>query len=281
MLEINEVTINRILNPTSIDLGEYVINPYVGCEFACTYCYVRSNKTVTRRKMPWGSYVDIKVNAPDLLEKEILEKHPGTVLLGSTTECFQPVEKEFRLTWKMLEILNRHKVSYVILTRSPCIAEYIPLLNQGFCKRIYFTVNKVCNTFKQLIEPKSPPLDSRNDAIQKLLDAGISVIPYYSPVIPWVTDIRDAFSPFAKAERIEFEYLNFNLPHARDMVRHISLAKPALRIKFTGMWYEKGSYDHIWDTLDEAIARQAREANKKYKIYRHPYGEFFQNTYFS
>lgn len=281
MLEINEVTINRILNPTSIDLGEYVINPYVGCEFACTYCYVRSNKTVTRRKMPWGSYVDIKVNAPDLLEKEILEKHPGTVLLGSTTECFQPVEKEFRLTWKMLEILNRHKVSYVILTRSPCIAEYIPLLNQGFCKRIYFTVNKVCNTFKQLIEPKSPPLDSRNDAIQKLLDAGISVIPYYSPVIPWVTDIRDAFSPFAKAERIEFEYLNFNLPHARDMVRHISLAKPALGIKFTGMWYEKGSYDHIWDTLDEAIARQAREANKKYKIYRHPYGEFFQNTYFS
>lgn len=281
MLEINEVTINRILNPTSIDLGEYVINPYVGCEFACTYCYVRSNKTVTRRKMPWGSYVDIKVNAPDLLEKEILEKHPGTVLLGSTTECFQPVEKEFRLTWKMLEILNRHKVSYVILTRSPCIAEYIPLLNQGFCKRIYFTVNKVCNTFKQLIEPKSPPLDSRNDAIQKLLDAGISVIPYYSPVIPWVTDIRDAFSPFAKAERIEFEYLNFNLPHARDMVRHISLVKPALGIKFTGMWYEKGSYDHIWDTLDEAIARQAREANKKYKIYRHPYGEFFQNTYFS
>lgn len=281
MLEINEVTINRILNPTSIDLGEYVINPYVGCEFACTYCYVRSNKSVTRRKMPWGSYVDIKVNAPDLLEKEILEKHPGTVLLGSTTECFQPVEKEFRLTWKMLEILNRHKVSYVILTRSPYIAEYIPLLNQGFCKRIYFTVSKVCNTFKQLIEPKSPPLDSRNDAIQKLLDTGISVIPYYSPVIPWVTDIRDAFSPFAKAERIEFEYLNFNLPHVRDMVRHISLTKPALGIKFTGMWYEKGSYDHIWDTLDEEIARQAREANKKYKIYRHPYGEFFQNTYFS
>ncbi|MCC7210225.1 MAG: radical SAM protein [Candidatus Brocadia sp.] len=281
MPEINEVTINRILNPTSIDLGEYVINPYMGCEFACTYCYVRSNKAATRRKIPWGSYVDIRVNAPDLLEREILEKHPGTVLLGSTTECFQPVEKKFRLTRKMLEILNKHKVSYVILTRSPYIAEYVPLLNQEFCKRIYFTVNPMSNTFKQLIEPKSPPLDSRNDAIHRLLDAGISVIPYYSPVIPWVTDIRNVFPPFAKAERIEFEYLNFNLHHAQDMVRHISLAEPALGIKFTGMVYEKAYYEQTWNTLDEEIARQAREANKKYKIHRHPYGEFFQNTYFS
>ncbi len=62
----------------------------------------------------------------------------------------------------------------------PYIAEYIPLLNHGFCKRIYFRVNNVSNTFKQLIEPKTLPLDSRNDAIYKLLDAGIPVIPYYS-----------------------------------------------------------------------------------------------------
>ncbi|KAB2834889.1 MAG: hypothetical protein F9K48_05400 [Candidatus Brocadia sp.] len=65
------------------------------------------------------------------------------------------------------------------------------------------------------------------------------------------------------------------------MVKHISLAEPALGIKFTGMLYEKDYYEQIWNTLDEEIARQAREANKKYKINRHPYGEFFQNTYFS
>lgn len=162
MIEINEVSVNRVLNLTAIDLGDYVINPYRGCEFACLYCYVRSNKVVSKRKKPWGTYVDIRKNAPDLLEKEIREKKPKTVLLGSTTECFQPVEKKFRLTKRILEILNNHEVPYIILTRSPYIVEYIPLLNQGFCKRIYFTVNNYSDTFKQAIEPKSPSFVSRN-----------------------------------------------------------------------------------------------------------------------
>lgn len=118
----NKIIVNRALNPTSIDLGEYVINPYTGCEYGCLYCYVRSNKSAVKRREPWGSYVDIRINAPELLEKELAEKRPKTVLLGSTTECFQPAEKEFQITGKILELLNKHKASYVILTRSPHIA---------------------------------------------------------------------------------------------------------------------------------------------------------------
>ncbi len=87
-----------------------------------------------------------------MLEKELAIKKPRTVLLGSTTECFQPVEKEFQLTRKLLEILNKNKVSYVILTRSPCIADYISLLNQGFCRKIYFTVNNFNHSFKQALD---------------------------------------------------------------------------------------------------------------------------------
>lgn len=279
-MEIKEVTTTRILNPTSIDLGEYVINPYVGCEFSCLYCYVRSNKVIHKREKPWGTYVDVRRNAPDFLERDLLEKKPKTVLLGSTTECFQPVEKEFHLTRKILEILNKHHVSYVILTRSPYITNYIPLLNQGFCKRIYFTVNNFGDTLKEVLEPKSPTFADRNKAMCALLDAGISVIPYYSPVIPGVTDIGEAFSPFAKAERIEFEYLNFNLKNTQDIIKHICLADPDRGMRISRMLCEKDYYEQTWDNLDEEIKRQAREVNKKYKIYRHSFESFFQNTYF-
>jgi DNA repair photolyase len=114
MLEFQEVKIKRILNPTAIDLGEYVINPFMGCEHACLYCYVRSNRLVSRKTKPWGEYVDIRINAPDLLEKEILSKKPKQVLLGSTTECFQPIERKYQLTKRVLEILNKYKIYYVI-----------------------------------------------------------------------------------------------------------------------------------------------------------------------
>lgn len=279
MLEINEITINRILNPTSIDLGEYVINPYMGCEFACLYCYVRSNKVVRKREKPWGTYVDVRSNAPDLLEKEVLEKKPKNVLLGSTTECFQPIEKKFQLTRKLLEILNRHKVPYVILTRSPYIVDYIPLLNQGFCKRIYFTVNNFSHTLKQVLEPKSPSFSSRNNAVCTLLDEGISVVPYYSPVIPWVTDIKEAFSTFEMAERIEFEYLNFNFKNTTEIINNISLVIPALKEKFTSILCERAFYEQIWKESDVEIERQASKVKKAYKIYNHSFGEFFKNTY--
>lgn len=280
MLEINEVTINRILNPTSIDLGEYVINPYQGCEFSCLYCYVRSNKVTSKRKEPWGTYVDIRNNAPDLLEKEIFREKPKTVLLGSTTECFQPVEREFQLTRRLLEILNKHKVSYVILTRSPYIVDYLSLLNKGFCKRIYFTVNNFNDTLKQIIEPKSPTFASRKHAIQILLNEGISVIPYYSPVIPCVTNITGAFSTFVKAERIEFEYLNFNLKNIQEILENIFQVEPSLKEIFTAMLREREYYEHVWKELDGAIESQAKEAKKEYKIYKHGFGEFFKNTYF-
>ncbi|MDG6006424.1 MAG: radical SAM protein [Candidatus Brocadia sp.] len=280
MVEINEVSVNRVLNPTAINLGDYVINPYVGCEFSCLYCYVRSNKVASKRKRPWGTYVDIRKNAPDLLEKEICEKKPKTVLLGSTTECFQPVEKKFQLTKRILEILNNHEVPYIILTRSPYVVEYIPLLNQRFCKRIYFTVNNYSDIFKQAIEPKSPSFVSRNIAIQALLDAGMPVIPYYSPVIPWVTEIKDAFSLFTTAERVDFEYLNFNLKNTQDIIKSISLTDRARGKNISRMFYEKNYYEQTWDTMDEEIERQASRANKRYKRYRHPFDAFFKNTYF-
>ncbi|MBU1062350.1 MAG: hypothetical protein KJ952_06515, partial [Candidatus Omnitrophica bacterium] len=130
MPEFKTVKISRILNPTSIDLGEYVINPYMGCEFACLYCYVRFNKVISRKKDPWGTYVDIRVNAPKLLEKELLLKKPSSVLLGSTTECFQDIEKKYKITKQILEILNRYKVYFTILTRSTYLREYIGLLNK-------------------------------------------------------------------------------------------------------------------------------------------------------
>jgi DNA repair photolyase len=216
MIEYNEVTITRILNPTAIDLGEYVINLFMGCEFNCRYCYVRSNRVVSKKNKPWGSFVDVRVNAAELLEKELMKKSPHTVLMGSTTECFQPIEKKYKLTGRILEILNRSRIHYVILTRSPLITEYTSLLADGFCKKIYFTVNEYNGQVKQNLEPKSPAFSLRVEAVNRLLAKGIPVVPYFSPVLPWISKVDNVFHNFPLAQGVDFECLNFTMSHIME-----------------------------------------------------------------
>lgn len=279
MAEYNEVKITRILNPTSIDLGEYVINPFMGCEFACLYCYVRSNRVISRKNKPWGEYVDIRINAPGLLEKELTAKKPKTVLLGSTTECFQPIEKKYQITRRALEILNKHKIYYVILTRSPLILECAPLLKAGFCKNIYFTVNRFSPEFKLALEAKSPAFEKRIETVNALLDQGVPVVPYFSPLLPWVSDIEDVFSRFEKSESLEFECLNFRLKNIDDIIKNIAAVNPSLKPQYERMLNDKAFYARSWQEIKRDIEKQAKDAKKRYNIFIHSFGDYFKNTY--
>ncbi len=279
MVEFNEVKISRILNPTAIDLGEYVINPFMGCEFSCLYCYVRSNRVVSRKNKPWGEYVDIRINAPQLLDKELLSRKPKQVLLGSTTECFQPTERKYRLTQRILEILNQHKVYYVILSRSPYILDYIPLLKQGFCKKIYFSINNYNQDFKLVLEPKSPAFSLRDEAVMVLLKEGIPVVPYFSPILPWISDISEVFNKFPLAEGIEFECLNFRLINIREIIANIAGQDSSLKEKYEKMLKDKIFYARVWQDIEKDIQVLAKKAKKSYNICVHSFGDYFKNTY--
>lgn len=279
MTEFTQVKIKQILNPTSIDLGEYVINPFLGCEFSCLYCYVRSNRVVSRKNKPWGEYVDIRVNAGELLEKEIVLKRPKTVLLGSTTECFQPIERRYGLTRLILEILHKHKIHYVILTRSPLILDYISLLKEGFCQKIYFTINKFGSEFKHGLESKSPSFELRDRAVIQLLDEGIPVVPYFSPLLPWISDTGDVFSKFKKAESAEFECLNLNLKNIEDIIDAITQVDASLRAKYERMLLDRGFYAQVWQDIEAEIKNRAEEAKKRYNIYVHKFQDYFKNKY--
>jgi len=279
MLEFNEVKITRILNPTSIGLGDFVINPFMGCEFGCLYCYVRANRVVSRKNKPWGEYVDIRINSPELLEKEIIKNKPKQVLLGSTTECFQPIERKYKVTEKILGILNKHGVNFVILTRSPAILDYLSLLKAGFCRKIYFTLNNFGPEFKAGLEPKSPDFKLREQAIKTLISEGISVIPYFSPVLPFVSDFSGIFMKLEGAQTIEFECLNFNLPNIRDIINKIVSVMPSLQQDYECMLRDREFYTKVFKRIEEDIKNAALAAKKRYNIYIHNFGGYFKNAY--
>ena len=125
---IREINAKTILTKSGIT--DYCINAYMGCSFGCSYCYAQ---LIIRKFHPgqvWGSYLDIKTNAPELLEKEIKKAKRGTVMLSSVTDPYQPMEKKYELTKKCLEILLQHDFPITILTRSPLVTRDIELLKK-------------------------------------------------------------------------------------------------------------------------------------------------------
>jgi len=102
-MNVKEIQSKTILSASRV--YTYVINPYVGCQHACLYCYARFMKRFSGHKEPWGKFVDVKINAADLLKTEINKKKCGRVWISGVCDPYQPPEAKYKLTGKCLEIL--------------------------------------------------------------------------------------------------------------------------------------------------------------------------------
>src|SRR5512138_999988 len=123
---INEVRVKGILSRSKV--YDYVVNPYTGCQHGCSYCYARFMKKFTGHREPWGEFVDVKINAPDLLQKEIIKKKPGMVWVSGVCDPYQPLESRYRLTRRCLEVLALHRWPVIVQTRSPLVTRDLDLL---------------------------------------------------------------------------------------------------------------------------------------------------------
>jgi DNA repair photolyase len=163
---------------------EYVINPYVGCGFGCSYCYAKFMKRFTGHSEPWGEFVDVKVNAPELLEKEVVKKPVGRVWISGVCDPYQPLEKKFELTRRCIEILGRHNWPFTIQTKSPLVTRDIDLLRGRDNVEAGFTVTTGDDSIRRLFEPNAPPVKARIKALAELHGAGITTYAMIAPMLP-------------------------------------------------------------------------------------------------
>src|SRR5512139_2997334 len=102
-MQIREIHAKTILSRSMV--SDYAVNPYVGCQHACVYCYAKFMKRFTGHKEDWGAFVEVKVNAPELLAREVKKKKVGRVWISGVCDPYQPLERKYRLTRKCLEVL--------------------------------------------------------------------------------------------------------------------------------------------------------------------------------
>jgi DNA repair photolyase len=115
-IKYKQVECKSLLNKSG--LAGYAVNCYSGCGHACVYCYARFATRYSHPHEDWGNFVDIKINAPQVLAREVKRKPAGQVMLSSVCDGWQPAEKDFLLTRQCLEILLRYRFRVSILTKN-------------------------------------------------------------------------------------------------------------------------------------------------------------------
>ena len=179
---VREIYARSILSKSRV--FDYTINPYTGCQHGCTYCYARFMKRTTGHKEPWGEFVDVKINAPDLLQQEIDKKKLGRVWISGVCDPYQPIETRYELTKKCLEILVQYDWPITIQTKSALVLRDIELLKGTNKIEVGLTVTTGDDSIRRLFEPNAPSIKARVRALEKLHLAGIRTFAMIAPMLP-------------------------------------------------------------------------------------------------
>ena len=127
---VREVSARTILTKTGIPGVDWCLNPYIGCQHACVYCYATFMKKYSAHEEAWGEFVDAKINAPELLRRELRRRREGEVMLSSVTDCYQPLEARFKLTRACLELLALSTLEVSVLTKSDLVVRDLDIFKR-------------------------------------------------------------------------------------------------------------------------------------------------------
>ena len=171
------------------------INPYQGCEHGCIYCYARPSHAFLDLSpgIDFETKLFAKPDAARLLREEL--GRPGyrcdPIALGTNTDPYQPIEREWRITRSILEVLAAHEHPFTIVTKSALVERDIDLIAPMAAKRmarVYLSITTLDRELARRMEPRAAAPHRRLQALKTLADAGIPVGVMVAPVIPQLND---------------------------------------------------------------------------------------------
>jgi len=184
---VKEVECKSLLNKSAI--LDYCINPYIGCQHACKYCYAESyTRRFSKHTEAWGDFVDVKINAPTVLAREVKRKPKGTVYISSLTDAYQPLERKYELTRKLLEILLQHQFPITIQTKSALVLRDIDLIRKFHEREVGFTMTTLNDDVRKSFEPTSSSVEEKLRAVKELKEKNVKTYVFFGPVLPYLSD---------------------------------------------------------------------------------------------
>ena len=165
-------------------VSDYAVNPYVGCQHACIYCYAKFMKRFTGHREAWGEFVDVKINAPELLAREVAKKKVGRVWISGVCDPYQPLERKYKFTRHCLAVLVENGWPITVQTKSPLVLRDIDILKRAADIEVGFTITTADERMRKIFEPGAPPIAKRIEALEALHAEGIKTFAMIAPVLP-------------------------------------------------------------------------------------------------
>jgi DNA repair photolyase len=222
-MKIVEQTACSIIVPSELPDTDYVINPYVGCSFACAYCYASfMGRFVGEAREAWGKYVYVKTNAVELFRRDIagrrFDSEPA-LLMSSVTDAWQGPERKYRLARGILAALvdRGYGGRVSLLTKSPLIWRDADLLKQLPRVEIGLTVTTDDDVVGAVYEARAPRNSDRLDHLRRLSDRGLTTYAFLGPLMTHYVDrpeTIDALVRQVKESGVRFAYAELlNVSH--------------------------------------------------------------------
>jgi len=263
-----EIKAKSIISPSALPGVDFVVNPYAGCLHACVYCYARFMKRFMKESAEWGEFCHPKINAVELAEKEI-KKIPerSSIMFSSVTDAYNPLEKKYELTRKILEILVNYNIDVSILTKSDLVLRDLDILKKMKQIEVGFTITTTNEKFQKILEPGASSPQKRIAALKALKQSGINIFAFIGPILPYFTDLENIFKQLSGI--VEYVFVDtFNTKGANwDGVMNI-LKKyfPNLIEKYKEIYLNEKNYRKYANDLKIQIQGLSKEYDVPVKM---------------
>ena len=252
---IGEVETKNIMTKSSLPVGGYSVNPYVGCTHACKYCYASFMKRFIGHTEDWGTFLDVKywqtIKNPEKYASQ-------RVVIGSVTDGYNPQEEKFGNTRKLLEQLRGSGADILITTKSDLVLRDIDLLKELGQVTVSWSINTLDEDFKNDMD-QAVSIERRIAAMKQVYDAGIRTVCFVSPVFPGITDIEAIFERVKdQCDLFWLENLNLRGGFKKTIMDYIAEKHPEL-VPLDDEIYNKHDRRYF-----ETLEKKAEEMAKKY-----------------
>ncbi len=264
---IRDVETKTIMTKSSLPVGGYSVNPYVGCTHGCKYCYASFMKRFTGHTEPWGTFLDVK-HWPEIRDPQ---KYRGQrVVIGSVTDGYLPQEEQFGNTRRLLEQLRGSGAEILICTKSDLVIRDIDLLKEMGKVTVSWSINTLDEAFRADMD-KAVRIERRLAAMKQVYDAGIRTVCFISPVFPGITDFEAIFQRAKdQCDLVWLENLNLRGGFKQEILDYIGEKYPHLVPLYHAIYSKKDrSY---FRALEEQAARLAAENGCPFVDNELPYG---------
>jgi DNA repair photolyase len=230
---------NSAISPSRLPGLTWAINPYRGCAHSCAYCYAQD---VTRFEPSrcWGEVVEVKIGIVQQLKRELEKGHAtGVYGIGTVTDPYQPLEKEYELTRGCLAILKRHGARVSILTKSDLVLRDLDILRSWAGAEVGISIGCVDRDLARLLEPGAAAPEKRLTALRRLSEEGVPTFLMAAPIISGLSDSNQSVAELVRlagecgVRRIIWDKYNPKPMASRRMAKVLSSAGLEMRALHT------------------------------------------------